>query len=156
MVARTRLNVTLYIRGILPVCRVLYMACSPLFVSQVYLEHPWYCFVLRAFCAATSILTYYVANIYVIYSAFIVAGIATRYGLDGPGIESRWGTRFSAPVQTDPGAHPASYTMGTGSLPGVKRPGRDIDHPLPSGAEVKERVELYLYSPFGPSSPVLG
>jgi len=24
-------------------------------------------------------------------------GIATRYGLDGPGIESRWGSRFSSP-----------------------------------------------------------
>jgi hypothetical protein len=43
-------------------------------------------------------------------------GIATRYGLDGPGIESRWGARFSAPVQTGPGADPASYTMGTGSI----------------------------------------
>ena len=43
-------------------------------------------------------------------------GIATRYGLDGPGIESRWGAIFSATVQTDPGAHPASCTMGTGSL----------------------------------------
>jgi hypothetical protein len=40
-------------------------------------------------------------------------GIATRYRLDGPGIESRWGARFSAPVQTYPGAHPASYTLGT-------------------------------------------
>jgi len=30
----------------------------------------------------------------------------------------------SAPVQTGPGAHPASYTMGTGSFPGVKRPRR--------------------------------
>ena len=29
------------------------------------------------------------------------------------------GARFSAPVQTGPGAHPASCTMGTGSLPGV-------------------------------------
>jgi hypothetical protein len=38
-------------------------------------------------------------------------GIATRYGLHGPGIESRWGARFSAPVQTGPGAHPASYKM---------------------------------------------
>ena len=38
----------------------------------------------------------------------------TRYGLGGPGIESRWGARFSALVQTVPGAHPASYTMGTG------------------------------------------
>ena len=29
--------------------------------------------------------------------------------------------RFSAPVQTDPGVHPASCTMGTGSFPGVER-----------------------------------
>jgi len=28
------------------------------------------------------------------------------------------GARFSTPVQTGPGAHPASYTMGTRSLPG--------------------------------------
>jgi len=56
-------------------------------------------------------------------------GIATRYGLDGPGIESRWGARFSAPVQTGPGAHPASFTMGTGSFPGVKRPESGVDHP---------------------------
>ena len=43
-------------------------------------------------------------------------GIATRYGLDGPGIESLWGegARFSASVQTGPVAHPASDTMGTG------------------------------------------
>jgi hypothetical protein len=47
-------------------------------------------------------------------------GIATDYGLDGPGIESRWGARFSAHVQTGPGAHPASCTMHTGSFPGVK------------------------------------
>ena len=47
-------------------------------------------------------------------------GIATRYGLEGPGIESRWGARFSASVQTGPGAPPASCTVGTGSFPGVK------------------------------------
>jgi hypothetical protein len=83
-------------------------------------------------------------------------GIATRYGLDGPGMESRWEARFSAPVQTGPGAHPASYTMGTGSFPGVKRPGRGVDYPPPSRAEVKERVELYLYYPPGPLWPVIG
>jgi len=49
-----------------------------------------------------------------------VVGISNGYGLDGPGIESRWGARFSAPVQTGPGTHPASCTMGTGSFPGVK------------------------------------
>jgi hypothetical protein len=78
-----------------------------------------------------------------------VVGIATRYELDGPGIESRWGRWFSAPVQTGRGAYPASCTMGTESFPGVKRPGRGVDHPPPSSAEVKESVELYLYSPLG-------
>ena len=29
-------------------------------------------------------------------------------------------------------AYPASYTMGTGSFLGVKRPGRGVDHPPPS------------------------
>ena len=46
--------------------------------------------------------------------------------------------------------------MGTGSFPGVKRPGRGADHPPPSRAEVKERVELYLCSPSGLSLPVRG
>ena len=39
------------------------------------------------------------------------------------------GMRFSTSVQTGPGAHPASYTMSTVSFPGVKRPGRGVDHP---------------------------
>jgi hypothetical protein len=51
---------------------------------------------------------------------------------------------FSAPIPTGPGAHPASYTMDTGSFQETKRPGRGLDHPPPSTAEVKERVELYL------------
>ena len=83
-------------------------------------------------------------------------GIATRYGLEGPGIESRWGVRFSASVQTGPGSHPASCTMGTGSFPGVKRSGCGTDHPPSCKRRGHERVELYLYSPSGPSWPVLG
>jgi len=66
------------------------------------------------------------------------------------------GARFFAPVQTGPGAYPASHIMVTGSLPEVKRPGRGIDHPPTSSAVVKERVELYLHSPSGPSWLVLG
>ena len=65
------------------------------------------------------------------------------------------GERFSTHIQTGPGAHPVSYTMGTGSFPGVKRLRRGVDHPPPCSIEVKERVELYLY-PSGPPWPVIG
>ena len=58
-------------------------------------------------------------------------GVATSYGLDGPGIESRWEARFSTPVQTGPGAHPAFCATNNGSFPGVKRSGRGVDHPPP-------------------------
>jgi len=52
-------------------------------------------------------------------------GIANRYGLHLPGIEFRWGWRFSSHVQTGSGAHPAPCTVGTGSLsPGQS--GRDV------------------------------
>ena len=79
------------------------------------------------------------------------------YGLDGPGIESRgWGAGFSAPVQTGPGVHPSSCKMGTSSFPWVKRSGCGINYPSLSSAKVKERVELYVYSPSESSWPVLG
>jgi hypothetical protein len=93
---------------------------------------------------------------YRVWAGDSAVGIAIRYVLDGRGIESRWGARFSALVQTCPGAHPASHTVGTGCFPGVKRPRRGVDHPPPRSAEVKERLELYLYSTSGPSWPVLG
>ena len=59
------------------------------------------------------------------------------------------GARFSAPVQTDPEAHPGSCTTGRGSFPGVKS-GRGVTltyHPLYCHSQ--ERVELYLYFPMG-------
>jgi len=89
------------------------------------------------------------------------------------------GVRYFAPVHTGPGAHPASCTMGTGFLPGVKS-GRGvmlIPHLLLVPLVMKEQsyastppmgrtactepqclykgalyltVELYLYSPYGP------
>jgi len=52
----------------------------------------------------------------------------TSYGLDGPEERIPVGAKFSALVQTCPGAHAASYTMGIGSFPGVKRAGRGVDH----------------------------
>jgi len=50
-------------------------------------------------------------------------GIATRYRSSYPVIDSRWGARFSAPVQTCSEAHPVSYIMSTGSFPGGKAAG---------------------------------
>jgi hypothetical protein len=61
------------------------------------------------------------------------------------------GARFSAPVQTGPGAHPASCTTGTGSFPGVKSGrGVKLTHHSPSSAVGHWIVKLYLYSPYGP------
>jgi hypothetical protein len=55
-----------------------------------------------------------------------------------------------------PWGPPSILSMGTGSFPGVQQPGRGVDHPPPFRAEVKESVELYVYSPPGPSWPVIG
>jgi hypothetical protein len=65
--------------------------------------------------------------------------IATRYGLDGPGIESLWRARLTAPIQT---GH--LYNEYRVSFPGVKWSGRALTTP-----EVKARVELYLTPPLG-------
>jgi hypothetical protein len=70
-------------------------------------------------------------------------GIAIRYGQYDPRIEFRGGGgRVSAPAHTGPGAN--------------KEAGAWRSPPTPSNAEVKERVELYLHSPSGPSRSVLG
>ena len=66
------------------------------------------------------------------------------------------GQDFLHPSRLAPNAHPFSHTVGTGSFPGVQWPRHGIDYPPPSGAEVKERVQLYLYSTSGPSWPVTG
>jgi hypothetical protein len=73
-------------------------------------------------------------------------GMATRYGLDIPRIESSWWGSF--PYLSRPAWGPPSllYNVYQVSFPGVKRLGRGIDHPPPLSVEVKERVELYIYS----------
>ena len=77
-------------------------------------------------------------------------GIATGYGLGGPGIESRLGEIF----RTCPDwlwGPPSLLYNGYRVFPGGKeRPGHDADPSPPSSAVGNERVELYLYSPFGP------
>jgi hypothetical protein len=79
------------------------------------------------------------------------AGIAIRYGLNDPGIDSRRRAIFSAPVHTGS----LLYNAYRDFFPVVKRPEPDVKHPPISGAEVKERVEVYLYSPSGSSWSVV-
>jgi hypothetical protein len=60
------------------------------------------------------------------------------------GITTDYGMRFSAPVQTGPGAHPASCTMGTGFFPGVKRPGRGFEHPTLLAPRLRMSIPIPL------------
>jgi len=59
------------------------------------------------------------------------------------------GARYSAFIQTSPGAHPASYKMGTGSFPSIKHGRGMVLTNHPHLAEVKDKVELNLYPPLG-------
>ena len=54
-----------------------------------------------------------------------------------------------------PEGHKPSGTTGTGLFPGGKAAGVWHCPPTQSSAEVKEKVQLYLYSLSGPSWPVL-
>jgi len=75
-----------------------------------------------------------------------VVGIATAYGLDGPGIESRWGEIFRTSPDR-PWGSPSLLYNGYRVIPrGKVLPGRDADPSPPSSTEVKNRVELYLNS----------
>ena len=74
-------------------------------------------------------------------------GIVTAYGLEGPGIESRWGGIFRT-CPDRPWGPPSLLYNGYWVFPGGKvRPGHDADPSPPTSTEVKNRVELNLNSP---------
>ena len=79
-------------------------------------------------------------------------GIATGYGLDGTGIESRWWGGWYIPhlsrLALGPTQPPVQWVPGLSG--GKEQPGCDADPSAPSSAVCHERVELYLYSPCGP------
>jgi hypothetical protein len=74
-------------------------------------------------------------------------GIAIGYGLDGPGIESRWGEIFrNCPDR--PWGPPSLLYNGYRVFPGGRKlPGRDADTSPLLVPRSKNRVQLYLYSP---------
>jgi len=83
-------------------------------------------------------------------------GITTHYELDGPAIESRWELRFFHTRPNRPWSPPSLLYNGYRFFPEGKAAGAWLWPPTPSIAEVKERVEIYIYSVSVPSRPVLG
>ena len=76
-------------------------------------------------------------------------GIVTRYGLEGPGIESRWRRDF--PHLSRPAPRPTQPPVQW--VPGLSRGkgGRGVvltTHPHLACRGSRKRVELYLYSPW--------
>ena len=72
----------------------------------------------------------------------------------GPGIESRWERDLPHPSRPAPG--PTKPPVTPGLFLGVKRPGRGVHQPSLSSTEVKDCVDIYLYSASGLSWPVPG
>jgi hypothetical protein len=82
----------------------------------------------------------------------ILVGIANRYRLDGPAIESRWKGGF----RTRPDRPGGPICLLYNGFPGGKPAGVWRWPPTPYSTEVKESVGLYLYSHFEPSWSFLG
>jgi hypothetical protein len=76
-------------------------------------------------------------HIQYIYGRDSSVNIATRYGLDGPGIESRWGKDIASPSRAalGPTQRPIQWVPG---LPGLKQAGRGVDHPPHLGTRLKK------------------
>jgi hypothetical protein len=83
-------------------------------------------------------------------------GIATDYGLDGPGIESWWGRDLPA-CQGRPWGPPSLLYNGYRVFLGGKElPGRAADHSPPSSAEVMQEYSYNSTHPLGHTGSVTG
>jgi hypothetical protein len=72
-------------------------------------------------------------------------GIATRYVMDGPGIESRRGRDFSYLSRPAKGPTRPLVRWVPSPFPGGKAAGGSRWPPTSSSAEVEKRVKLYLH-----------
>jgi len=75
-----------------------------------------------------------------------VVGVATGYGLDGSGIESRWGEIFRTSSDRPWGPPSLLYNGYRVFSGGKERPGRDADSSPPSSAVVKKE-QSYTSTP---------
>ena len=78
-----------------------------------------------------------------------VAGTAIRYGLDDEGIESRCCQDFLFPSTRALGPIHPPLEWVLDPFHEDKSAGLWCYNPAPSTTEVKEKVALYIYSPFG-------
>jgi hypothetical protein len=65
-------------------------------------------------------------------------GITTGYGLDGPGIESRWGRDLTTCPDRSWGPPSLLYNGYRVSFPGVKQPRRGVDQSPHLGPRLKK------------------
>jgi len=80
--------------------------------SNVRIMQHWDAFVLSSLLRKNN--KYYIFWVYISMFWYISCNAHARRSVDRITMEAK----FSAPVQTGPGDHPSSYTMGTGSFPG--------------------------------------
>jgi hypothetical protein len=89
-------------------------------------------------------------------ASYSSVGIATHYGLEGPGFQPGGGEIFHTRIDRPRGRKSLLYDGYRICFQEVKRPGHDVNHPppAPSNAAVGT-VELHPYSS-RPSRPVIG
>jgi hypothetical protein len=87
--------------------------------------------------ASTEPQCLYKGALYIRHGPGSSMGIATGYGLDGTGIESRWGGKIFYTCPDRPWGPPSLLYNGYRAFPGGKeRPERDADPSPPSSAMV--------------------
>jgi hypothetical protein len=79
-----------------------------------------------------------------------VVGMMAHNGLDVLGLNAG-GVEILHYCSDGPWGAPSVLYNAYRVFPGVKRPGHCVDHIPPSSPEAKERVEIYIYFPSGPS-----
>jgi len=99
------------------------------------------------------VFSFFVFNYYIWPTVFrdSLDGIATRYGLGGPGVECRSGEIFRTCPNRLWGPQSLLINGHRVYIPRVKRLRRGVDHPPTASAEIKKKVQLYLLSSCSPT-----
>jgi len=120
------------------------------------LGHPVYELLLHIFSALSNIHLRFIPSVHFIpVGRDSSVGEANCYGLDGPGSNAGGGEIFRNRPDS-PWGPPGLVQNWYQVIPVGKTARAWHWPPIPSSAEVKESVELYLYSPSGTSWAVLG